>query len=118
MRITRFSGPLALLAAACVSTPAVAQLRVVQWNVTNYNSGRAAAFQTAFYTSFNGRSMSPDVVVAEEINSSTGAANFLNILNGAPNSPGDWALAPFMPNSGDSSNALFYRTSKVTYLSV
>ncbi len=62
--------------------------------------------------------MSPDVVVAEGDQQLYGAANFLNILNGAPNSPGDWALAPFMPNSGDSSNALFYRTSKVTYLSV
>ncbi len=110
--------PLALLAAASICTPAAAQLRVVQWNVTNYNSGRVGVFQTTFYASFNGRSMDPDIVVAEEINSSTGANNFLNILNTAAGSPGDWSLAPFVPNSGDSSNALFYRTSKISYISV
>jgi hypothetical protein len=107
-----------VLAAAFLATPCVAQLRVAQWNITSYTSGRVSEFQTAIYGSFGGRSMSPDVIVAEEINGEAGAVNFLALLNGAPGSPGDWALAPFVPNSGDSSNALYYRTSRVAYLSV
>jgi hypothetical protein len=106
------------LFAAAGAAPCTAQLRVMQWNVTNYQSGRTAEFQTALYASFNARAAAPDVIIAEEINSSTGAANFRNLLNAAPNSPGDWALAPFVPNSGDSSNALFYRTSRITSLGV
>lgn len=107
-----------LLLTACAGSPCAAQLRVLQWNVTNYTSGRTSAFQTALYASYQGRSATPDVIIAEEIGSSTGAVNFRNLLNSAPGSPGDWALAPFVPNAGDSSNALFYRSSKLTFIDV
>lgn len=87
-------------------------LRVVEWNVSTYSSGRVNEFQTAIYGSYQGRSMSPDVIIGQEFLSGSGVANFVNLLNTAPGSPGDWAAAPF--NDGpDTDNAFFYRTSKV-----
>lgn len=96
---------------------ASAQLRVTTWNVTNYASGRVAAFQSAFYGEFEGRMMAPDVVIGQEFLSQAGVTNFLNILNTAVGSPGDWAAAPFI-DGADTDNAFFYRTSKVVFLGV
>ncbi|RMF81438.1 MAG: choice-of-anchor D domain-containing protein, partial [Planctomycetota bacterium] len=92
-------------------------LRVATWNITNYSSGRVAAFRTAIYDSYQGRSMAPDVLICQELLSQSGVNNFLNILNGAAGSPGDWAAAPYI-NGNDTDNAFFYRTSKVTFLGV
>jgi len=94
------------------------QLRVANWNVTNYSSGRAAEFRTAFYSEYQGRSFQPDVIIAQEIVSVTGAVNFRAVLNSQPGGPTDWAYAPFVDFAGDTDNALFYRTSKVTFLDV
>ena len=90
-------------------------LRIASWNISNYSGGRVAQLETAIYGSFEGRSMNPDVFVAQEILSSFAADTLLNILNTAPNSPGDWAAAPFI-NGPDTDNAMFYRTSKVVFL--
>ena len=114
---TRRYRPAALTLAYLLAVSASAQLRVTEWNVTNYSSGRVNAFQTAFYDRFQGRSMSPDVVVGQEFLSNSGVQNFLAILNTAPDSPGDWVAAPFR-NGPDTDNAFFYRTSKVTFLGV
>lgn len=109
---------MATVAAVVVcAAPALAQLRVVTWNVTNYSSGRVDAFQTSFYGEFEGRSMSPDVVVGQEFLSQTGVNNFLSLLNTAPGGPGDWAAAPYI-NGNDTDNAFFYRTSKIVFLGV
>ena len=35
------------------------ELRIVNWNVTNYDGGRVADFKTAIYGVFQTRSMSP-----------------------------------------------------------
>lgn len=101
------------------ATPEIArgQLRVATWNVTNYSSGRVAAFQTSIYDEFDGRSMSPDVIIGQEFLSQSGVDNFLDLLNTAAGSPGDWAAGPFI-NGPDTDNAFFYRTSKVTFLGV
>lgn len=88
------------------------QLRVVNWNVTNYTSGRVTEFETAIYGMFSGRTMAPDVFIGEEFTSASAVTNFLNILNNAPNSPADWAAAPFV-DGPDTDSALFYRISKV-----
>lgn len=110
-------GCLALILAAGTAS---AQLRVVNWNVTNYSSGRVNEFATAFYgvvpspLALQGKSMSPDIVVGEEFLSQAGVTNFLNILNTAAGSPGDWAAAPFI-DGPDTDTAFFYRTSKVEY---
>jgi len=104
-----------LVTGAVVSSPA--QLRVANWNVTNYTSGRVLPFQTAIYGTFEGRAMAPDVLVGQEFISAAGVTNFLSILNTAPGSPADWAAAPFI-DGPDTDSALFYRTSRVRFLNV
>ncbi|MDP1661379.1 MAG: GC-type dockerin domain-anchored protein [Phycisphaerales bacterium] len=121
------------------AAPALAQLRICTWNVTNYTvSGSPLAnardddFKTAIYgvipngLALAGKSMSPDVFIGQEFgNGSQGGSaitvgqnavdTFRNLLNSAPGSPGDWAAAPFL-DGADTESAFFYRTSKVQYL--
>jgi hypothetical protein len=107
--------PLALLAALATS-PAAAQLRIASWNVSNYNgTGREAAFRTAIYGAYQGRSMAPDAILCQEFTSAAAVTAFRNILNTAAGSPGDWQAAPFI-DGNDTDNAFFYRSSRVTYL--
>lgn len=116
-----------------VSNHAAAQLRIGEWNVTNYSSAlpssRDAAFRTALYaTAPNGTRFAPDVLVIQEVIESrsgqtaqqagnASVAAFLANLNLAAGSPGDWAAAPYLVDGGDTGNALFYRTSRVTLIS-
>ena len=110
------------LAMGVTAGVAPAQLRVVNWNVTNYNTttfgGRDADFQTAIYgvvpvgLPLAGKSMSPDIIVGEEFISLASATHFRDILNSAPGSPGDWAMATFV-DGNDTDDAFFCRTSKV-----
>jgi len=113
----RFRGlvPAMIAAAAGLSTAAQAQLRITEWNVSNYSSGRVSEFQTSIYGQFQGRSMSPDIMICQEFISASAVAAFLSILNTAAGSPGDWAAAPFI-NGNDSDNAFFYRTSRAQFL--
>lgn len=117
-----------------------AQLRVATWNITNWQASQAAtrgsAFQTAFYgvvpggLLYAGHQFAPDVLIVSEIiqggtppsypihssYQTTGQANvdaFVSLLNTASGSPGDWTAAPYVPNQGDTGNALFYRTTRV-----
>jgi hypothetical protein len=106
------------LCAVSFTAGASAQLRVAQWNVTNYSSGRVADFRSALYDSFQGRSMDPDVIIAEEIVSEGGAMNFRDILNSFPGGPTDWTYATFIDFPADTDNALFYRASKIDFLDV
>ena len=109
---------LALSVLVCLTNAAGAQtgsLRIATWNVTDYTGGRVSDFQTALYGAFNGKSLSPDVLVGQEFASASAANSFLNILNTAPGSPGDWSMAPYI-NGPDTNSELFYRNSKVTYL--
>ncbi len=102
------------LLALSLAGVASAQLRVATWNLTEYASGeeyRSPAFQTAIFGEYQGRSMKPDVIVVQEIESS-GPTTFLNLLNSAAGSPGDYAMAPFV-DGNDSDSACFYRTSKL-----
>lgn len=98
--------------ALSLSAAATAQLRVVAWNISNYTGGRDADIKNVVYGQFAGRSMSPDVIAADEIVTSGASATFVSILNSAPGSPGDWAAAPFV-DGADTESTLFYRTSKV-----
>lgn len=99
-----------------VSVASGQSLRVGIWNISNYSSGRVADIQTALFGSFQGRSMNPDVLLAQEIQSPTAATNFLNALNGAPGQSGQWAVVfGSLTGTNDTSDtALFYRTSRVT----
>jgi hypothetical protein len=129
-----------LAALLCAGLAAPAQVRVAQWNITNWStssvSSRGAAFQTAIYgVAPNGQQMAPDVMILQEIIQggtptnypigpafvTTGQANvnaFVTLLNTAAGSPGDWAAVPYVANQGDTGNALVYRTSKVSYVDV
>ncbi len=129
-------GIAALLSAGSL---AHAQVRIAQWNITNWSTSSVAArgesFKTAIYgVAPNGEQMAPDIMIIQEIiqggtpgsypisaaYTTTGQASvnaFLNLLNTAPGSPGDWAAAAYVPTQGDTGNALFYRTSKVSHLS-
>jgi hypothetical protein len=91
---------------------ASAQLRIAAWNISNYSGGRDADLKTAIYGSFQGRSMSPDVIMSQEFLSDAAATSFLTILNTAPGSPGDWSRFTFV-NGPDTDNAVFFRTSKL-----
>lgn len=106
----------AVLAATLILAPVTGNagaLRIATWNVTNYSSGRVAAFQTATYGVYQGRSLSPDVIIGQEFLSAAGVAAFVDLLNTAPGSPGDWAAADFV-DGPDTDSALFYRTTRVS----
>lgn len=112
-------GGIGVLLALSLATSAVADtLRIGTWNLTFYDDAdtRTSAFQTAIYANFEGRSFAPDVLLAQEIQGPVAAANFLSLLNSAPGSPGDWAMAPFV-DIDTLDNATYYRTSKLSYLS-
>ena len=57
--------------------------------------------------------MSPDILLGQEFTSGSAVTAFVNILNSAPGSPGDWAAAAFV-DGPDSDNAFFYRQSVVS----
>jgi hypothetical protein len=116
-RCTKSRFAAALLCACGLAHSAQAQLRVAAWNITNYagTDARAPIFKTCLYASFQGRSFSPDIMIAQEIGNLTGANAFLGALNTAAGSPGDWAMAPFI--SGPDSNLVFYyRVAKIQFL--
>ncbi|MCE9559539.1 MAG: hypothetical protein K8R88_11365 [Armatimonadetes bacterium] len=96
---------------------ASAQLRVANWNVTNYNnlSDRKALFQTAFYGIYQGRQFAPDVILGQEFLTAAGLEDFKTMLNTAPGSPGDWTYAPFIDGT-DTEAVCLYRSSKVQWL--
>lgn len=97
---------------ALMACPAVAQLRVVAWNISNYAGGRTAAIHDSVYGVFEGRSMAPDVFVLQEFLSQGAVDQFVAALNSAPGSPGDWAGAAFV-NGPDTDSAFAYRTGTV-----
>src|SRR5262245_29152794 len=110
-----------LLASCGLAAPAVAQLRMAMWNISNYggNDGREANFTTSIYGSYQGRAMRPDIFLAEEITSQAGADGVVMFLNAGLTSLGqsaDWAAAPFTLGP-DTDMVLCYRTSKVQFLS-
>ncbi len=100
------------LSLASMSGAALGQLRIVTWNISFYNGGRESDFKTAVYGAFQGRSMSPDILMVQECESETGAANLLTYLNTAPGSPGDWSRFTFS-DGPDSDTIVLFRTSKV-----
>lgn len=107
----------ALLLGVLVAGTAAAQLRVVTWNLSNYTSGRADEIRTVVYGSFEGRSMSPDVILFQEFISASSPVLVASYLNAAPGSPGDWVAAPFL-NGPDTDNACVYRSSKIADVDV
>ncbi len=124
---------LAGLSLASFAPVAQAQLRVGNWNVTNYSSGRANEFRTALFSAAPASGVLvpslrflPDVLLTQEIIDATGATNFLAVLNGAAaagftGAPTDWAMTTYVPTpifpGSNPAHVMYYRTSKVTLLS-
>jgi len=108
-----------LVAAGLAATVCAADdgLRIATWNISNYSGGRQSSLNSSIYGSFEGRSMSPDVLVCQEILSQSAVNQLLGILNAAPGSPGDWSAGQFI-NGPDTDNAVFYRNTRVSYLGV
>jgi len=103
----RFAVAAALLAVAAAATPAFA-LRVVTWNLLQYDQFTIANRQQDFRTVL--AALSPDVMIAQEINTSAGKDSMLNnVLNVIE--PGQWA-AQWMA-LGTEGGAVFYKPSKV-----
>lgn len=107
-----------LLVGALATLPAVAldgRLRVATWNISSYTGSNASHIKNVVYGEFQGRSMTPDAILAQEIQSASAATAFLSALNTATNSPGDWAAsyATLTGTNSTNSQATFYRTSKV-----
>jgi len=103
------------LLAIGLSAPAMAQLRIAAWNITNYAGGLTADIQAVVYGVYQGRSFAPDALMVQEVLSSSATSALVTILNSAPGSPGDWAAATFI-NGPDTDSAFFYRTSKLALL--
>lgn len=112
MASSRVVSGVGILALAALCGSASAQLRVATWNISFYSGGREADFKTAVYSSFQGRSMSPDILMVNEVASDSAASTLLTYLNTAPGSPGDWSRFTFV-DGPDSDNAVFFRTSKI-----
>lgn len=92
-----------------------AQLRIATYNITDYSGGFTSQLQTVFYGVYNGRTLAPDVFCGQEFLSASALNQFVNALNSAPGSPGDWKAAPFV-DGPDSDSVFVYRQSKVQYL--
>ncbi|MFA6045209.1 MAG: hypothetical protein WC718_09505 [Phycisphaerales bacterium] len=115
MKSTTLTRAAFLVAAASFAAGAHAQLRIATWNISNYNgTDRFADIQTSVYGVFNGRSMSPDIIAAQEFGSASALNTFVQALNTASGSPGDWAAAPFI-SGPDTQSVFVYRTSKVAF---
>jgi endonuclease/exonuclease/phosphatase family metal-dependent hydrolase len=86
-------------------------VRIVSYNLLQYNGGASADRKTAFKRVMN--NIRPDVLAAQEL-SGGGATDFLNNVLNAADGPGGYALASY--TGGD--EAIYYRTAKITYAAV
>ena len=95
--------------------PALAQLRVATWNLTNYtgsDADRNVAIRTVLFDEYMGRALRPDVLVAQEVSGIAGADRLLATLNADARGGQDWARAMFI-DGPTTDSALVYRTGKV-----
>ncbi|MFQ5600044.1 MAG: FlgD immunoglobulin-like domain containing protein [Candidatus Krumholzibacteriia bacterium] len=101
-----------LLLATALLPARVQALRVATWNILNYPSAQGNSREDDFRVVLT--VIDPDLLVVQEITSTPGATEFLNdVLNVIH--PGEWALAPFVPDF--TARACYYRTAKLDFLS-
>lgn len=109
------------IASVLLAAVAGGELRVVTYNISNYSGGRTRDLQNVIFRRFEGRSMTPDVIVCQEFLSQAAVNSFRNMLNDPnllrdPNydvgRANDWLAAPFI-DGPDTDGALFYRGSKL-----
>ena len=103
-----------LLCLVAVASGDTSTVRVATWNISAYTGDRTADIQNVIYGSFQGRSMTPDVIMAQEIQSASAASAFLTALNGT-SLANDWAAsyANLTGTSATNDQVVFYRSSKV-----
>ena len=90
-----------------------AAVRVVTYNILNFPGSTGGAREDDFRIVVE--ELNADVLVVQEMLSSTGVSQFLNnVLNYG--STGEYAAAPFI-NGPDTDNALFYRVSTIDFVS-
>jgi len=99
-----------LAGSLAIATLATAQVRVATYNITNYSGDLQPEIRTAMFESFSGRALRPDLMVCQEILSSSALGNLVAAMNSAPGSPGDYAAAPFV-DGPDTDSAFVYRTT-------
>lgn len=87
-------------------------VRVATYNLLNY-PGTDAAVRNPYFRAVL-RTMDPDVLVVQEMTSSSGVSGFLNnVLN--LGQAGMYSAAPFN-NGPDTDNAFFYKPTKVSFV--
>lgn len=59
--------------------------------------------------------MNPDVILGQEFTSQSAVNAFVNALNSASSSSGNWSAAPFL-DGPDTDSAFFFRTDRITYV--
>jgi len=111
---TRSIATAAAIVAAVALVPATALgLRIVTYNILNFPGSTGAARVDDFRIALE--EVEPDVLVVQEILSTTGVNMFLDdVLNEL--FPGEYAAGPFV-NGPDTDNALFYRIDAVDFVS-
>ncbi len=105
--------PIALVALVAALPPPAQALRVVTYNVLNFPGSTGGARLDDFAKVID--AIDPDVVIVQEMISSSGMTQF---LNGAMNAttPGEYAAGPFV-DGPDTDNSLFYKVATVQYVS-
>jgi endonuclease/exonuclease/phosphatase family metal-dependent hydrolase len=86
-------------------------LKICTYNVLNYpptDTSRNAAYRKIL------RAIDPDILVVQEMNSSSGLTQFLNNVMNAGR-PGTYSAAPYSNDSSD--NGLYYKPLKVSFIS-
>ena len=103
----------ATLLLAVLAAGAQAQVRVMTYNLLNYPGSTAAVRDPAFRMIIT--AADPHMIVAQEVPDLSNADAFLNnVLNVVH--PGQWSRGPYF-DGPDTNNALFYRASRVVYVS-
>jgi endonuclease/exonuclease/phosphatase family metal-dependent hydrolase len=88
-------------------------LRICTYNVLNFPGSTGSAREDDFQAVID--EIDPDVLVVQEMLSSSGQTQFLNnILNAGQ--PGTWAAAPFI-DGYDTDNSCFYKVATVDFIS-
>lgn len=100
-------GIIAALSLLTFTTPSHA-LRVVTYNVVNYNGDRINELRVIF------NALQADVIVLQEVDSVSAATTFLASVLNAPQGPGGYAAGTFTDDFPLTNNAIFYRSAALT----
>jgi endonuclease/exonuclease/phosphatase family metal-dependent hydrolase len=83
------------------------------WNLLGYGASVTSDRKDAYKQILN--HVEPDIVVAQEVENTASASDFLTSVLNAADGPGGYAMADFVDYVPDSDCALYYKTDKITY---